>query len=101
MPRSLTRLALLVLAGTVTAIAFVGAAQASRVASSRQQVAVTQAVHRTSVAGLDRVPQRQYRVSGARISTVSSSWAAAELVARPAYRSSFQNVSVVAVRLGG
>jgi hypothetical protein len=76
-------------------------ASASRGATRGQRTALTQAVHASSVAGLNRIPRSHYRVTNERISTVSNSWAKADLVARPAYVSSFQNAIVVAVRLAG
>ena len=53
-------------------------------------------------AGLNQVPKSHYRVTGERVSTVSSFlWAKAEVVARPGFQSTFQNAVVVAVKLAG
>ncbi|MGZ4233173.1 MAG: hypothetical protein ACXVS6_23055 [Solirubrobacteraceae bacterium] len=40
-------------------------------------------------------------VTGQRISTVSKSWAIAQLVAAPAFRTTFQNATVLAIRAAG
>jgi hypothetical protein len=85
-----------VLSGTV-----VTAAQASRAPSTGTRAAITAAVHTSSVGGLDRIPKREYRVTDARISSVSSSWASAQLTATRASRSTFQSGSVILVRLAG
>lgn len=101
MHRFRTHLLALVLAGAALSIVFVASAEASRAPTRSQQSALTSAVHASSVGGLNRVPQRAYRVTGVRISSVSSSWAMADLTATRAYRSTFQNASVIAVKLAG
>lgn len=52
-------------------------------------------------ARLTKLPRNHYRVSGQRVSTVSKSWAIAQLVATPAFRDSFQNATVLAIRPAG
>jgi hypothetical protein len=89
------------LAATVIALVCVASAGASRAPSSKQQKAIANAVLATKVAGLNQVPKSHYRVTGVRISSVSSSWSKAEVVARPGFQSTFQNAIVVAVRLAG
>ena len=76
-------------------------AQASRPASPGTRTAITAAVHASSVGGLDRIPQRDYRVTDARISSVSRSWASAQLSPTRASRSTFQSGSAILVRLAG
>jgi len=80
---------------------FAASASASRAPTTKEQKGIANAVLATHVAGLNTVPRSHYRVTGERVSSVSGSWAKAEVVARPAYRSTFQNASVVAVRLAG
>jgi len=80
---------------------FVASAGASRAPSNRERTALTNAVHGSSVGGINRIPRSRYRVTDQRVSSVSSSWATAQLVAAPAARSTFQNVAVVAVRPAG
>jgi hypothetical protein len=53
------------------------------------------------VGGLNKVPRNRYTVTGQRVSTVSRNWAIARLVATPAFRSTFQNATAVAVKLAG
>lgn len=76
-------------------------AVASRAPTARQRSALTSAVYGSTVAGINQVPQSHYRVTGQRISSVSGSWAKAQLVARQGFQSSFQSASVVAVRPAG
>lgn len=66
-----------------------------------ERTALTNAVHASSVGGINRIPRSHYRVTAERVSSVSSAWATAQLAATPAARSSFQNVAVVAVRPAG
>lgn len=81
--------------------ALVGTAGASRAANAGERGGLTAAVHSSQVAGLNKIPPSRYRVTDQRVSTVSNHWATARLVATPAFRDSFQNATVVAVRLAG
>jgi hypothetical protein len=76
-------------------------AGASRAARAGERRALTEAVHASRVGGLGNVPVSHYRVTGQRISTVSQNWAIAQIVATPAFRSQFQNATVIAVRPAG
>jgi hypothetical protein len=76
-------------------------AGASRAANATERQGLTNAVHASVVAGINKVPQNRYTVTGQRVSTVSKSWASARLVATPAFKSSFQAAIVVAVKLAG
>jgi hypothetical protein len=91
------------IAGLVVTASMICAAPAgaSRAANGADRQGLTNAVHATQVAGLNKVPRSRYRVTGQRVSTVSAHWGIAQLVARPAFRSSFQNSLVVAVKLAG
>lgn len=101
MPTPHLRLLLAVAAAGALSVTVVTSAQASRAPSTAARSAITTAVHQSSVGGLNRIAQRDYQVTDARISSVSSSWASAQLTATPAARSSFQNGTVVLVRLAG
>ena len=96
-----------VLGAVVGALVLTGAviwaapAAASRAASAKERGGLTAAVHASLVGGLNKVPQSQYRVTDQRVSTVSNHWATAQLVATPAFKDSFQNATVIAVRLAG
>src|SRR5436190_14349416 len=83
------------------AVLWAAPAGASRAANATQRQALTNAVHSSMVASIDKVPSNRYTVTGQRISTVSKSWASARLVATPAFKSTFQNALVVAVKLAG
>jgi hypothetical protein len=91
------------IAGLVVAAAMVGAAPAgaSRAANSSERQGLTNAVRASSVGGINRVARNRYTITGQRVSTVSRNWGTARLVATPAFRSSFQNAIVVAVKLAG
>lgn len=102
MARLRSRLVPLILLATGIAIlAAAASASASRAPTSKERSRLTNAVLATHVAGLNQVPKSHYRVTGERISTVSSSWAKADVVARPGFQSTFQNAVVVAVKLAG
>src|SRR5947209_19365530 len=101
MPRVRARALAIVIALATASMLFAPPAGASRAANANQLRALTNAVHASKVGGLNKVPQSHYRVTGGLISTISKNWAMARLVARPAFRSSFQNAIVVAVRPGG
>ena len=92
------------LALLTAAIALLGAAasaSASRAPTPKDRTGLTNAVLATHVADLNQVPKSHYRVTGERVSTVSKSWAKANVVARPGFQSTFQNAVVVAVKLAG
>lgn len=95
------RLVSVALGALVAGLSWVAPAEASRPANAKQRVALASAVHSSRVAGLNQIPRSEYRVVDQRVSTVSRNWASARLVATPAFRSSFQNVIVVAVKLAG
>jgi hypothetical protein len=101
MRRVSARLALMGLVVLAAATAYVAPADASRPANAKERNRLTDAIHASMVGGLNKVPQSRYRVADQRVSTVSTSWASARLVATPAFRSSFQNAVVVAVKLAG
>jgi hypothetical protein len=83
------------------AMVFAPPAGASRAATAKQRRALTNAVHASHVAGINRVPRSHYRIRGQRVSTVSQNWATARLDAAAGFRDSFQNAVVVAVRPAG
>jgi hypothetical protein len=95
------RLAAVAVGALVAVLTLVASAEASRGANAGQRAALTTAVHASRVAGLNQIPDSEYRVVGQRVSTVSENWASARLVATPAFRSSFQNAIVIAVRPAG
>lgn len=85
----------------VVSMLFAAPAGASRAPKGNEAQALASAVSGSPVAGVNRVPKSQYRVSGQRVSTVSSSWAKEQLVARNGFQSTFQDATVVAVKLAG
>lgn len=95
------RLVALALIGAAVFLTLVASAGARRAPSSQARRALITAVHASSVGGLSKVPRSHYRVTDAQISSVSSSWASAQLTATAAYRSSFQNATIVAVQPAG
>jgi hypothetical protein len=93
----------LALAAVVLTAVLVAAspAGASRSATRHERAAITRAVQTSAVGGIKQVPKSHYKVTGIRVSTVSRSWAKANMVARPGFVGTFQNAEVVAVRLSG
>lgn len=83
------------------AMVYAAPAGASRAATARERQGITNAVRTSGVGGINKVPRNRYTVTGQRVSTVSRNWASARLVATPAFRSTFQNATVVAVKLAG
>jgi hypothetical protein len=82
-------------------LAFSGSALASKSATSAQLKALTRAIHTTPVAGINTIPANRYRVSRARISTVSTSWASAWVEPTKRFQATLQGIEVVAVKLAG
>jgi ABC-type glycerol-3-phosphate transport system substrate-binding protein len=78
-----------------------GSALASKTASSMQLKALTRAIHATPVAGIDKIPANRYRVTRAKISTVSTSWASAWVEPTKRFQATLQGIEVVAVKPGG
>jgi hypothetical protein len=101
MPRVCRRAAAVAALATATALIAVVPANASKPAAAKDRKALTAAVHATHVAGVNKVPRSHYKVTGQRVSTVSKSWAIAELVARPAFRSTLQGATALAIKLAG
>jgi hypothetical protein len=83
------------------ALAIAVPAGASRKASAQQRRALTAAVQRTPVAGLNKIPKSNYRVTGQRISTVSRNWAIAYTKPASAHETTFQPGYVIAVEPAG
>jgi hypothetical protein len=86
---------------TTAAMVLATPAGASRAANAKERGALTNAVHVSPVGGINKVPRSHYRVTGQRVSTVSKSWAIAQLVATPPFRTTFQNATVLAIRPAG
>ena len=63
------------------AMIFAAPAGASRGANATERRGLSNAVHASQVAGLNKVPRSQYRVTGQRVSTISRHWGIARLVA--------------------
>lgn len=95
------RVSPLAVVAVAVSMIFAAPAAASRAPTAKQRRALTSAVYDSSVAGLNRIPQSHYRVTGQRVSSVGSSWAKVQLVARHGFESSFQSATAVAVRLAG
>jgi hypothetical protein len=91
------------IAGLVITAATVCAAPAgaSRAANAKDRRALSSAVHTSPVGGIDKLPRSHYRVTGQRVSTVSKSWAIAQVVATRPFRGSFQNATVLAIKPAG
>jgi hypothetical protein len=90
-----------VVLGLLVALVATAPASAARRANAQQRTALTTAVRTSPVAGLNRVPQSKYRVTGQKISTVSSNWAVAMLTPTRPADATLQGGQAVAVRLAG
>ena len=101
MRRVTARFVLMGLVALTTAAIYVAPANASRPANAKERSGLIAAINASKVGGLGQVPASHYRVADQRVSTVSTNWASARLVAAPAFRSTFQNAVVVAVKLAG
>jgi hypothetical protein len=82
----------------VLAMTFVACAAASRAPTSKERAAIASAVYASSVYGVNRIPRSHYQLTRQRVSSVSDSWATADLIARPGFRLSGGDATVVAVR---
>ena len=100
MHRSTVR-ATAVAATLLACLAAAAPASASKRPSAAQAAAITRAVQTSPVGGMDRVPRNRYVVSHRRISTVSPSWAYAQIQARKRFENTFQSAYVMLVKLAG
>lgn len=87
--------------GLLVALVATAPASAARRANAQQRTALTAAIKSSPVADIDRVPTRNYRVTGQKVSTVSSSWAVATIAPTSAARGTLQGGTGLAVRLAG
>ncbi|MGZ4216641.1 MAG: hypothetical protein ACXVXL_08665 [Solirubrobacteraceae bacterium] len=101
MPQTCLRATSVAALVTIAAMVCATPAGASRPANAKERRAITNAVHASPVGGINKVPRSHYQVTGQRVSTVSKSWAIAQLVATPPFRTSFQNATVLAIRPAG
>ena len=100
-PTSPAAVALIAASAVLVLLACSGPALASKSASPAQLRALTSAIHATPVAGIDKIPANRYRVTRAKISTVSTSWASAWVEPTKRFQATLQGIEVVAVRLAG
>jgi hypothetical protein len=101
MPTLRHRWTLVAVLGLLVAAVAAVPASAARRANAQQTAALAKAVKSSPVAGIDRVPARKYRVTGAKVSTVSPSWATANVTPTRAAQDTLQGGTAVAVRLAG
>jgi len=94
-------IALLAASVVLAVLAFSDSALASKSATPAQLRALTSAIHSTPVAGINTIPANRYRVSRAKISTVSTYWASAWVEPTKRFQATLQGIEVVAVRLAG
>lgn len=90
------------LAVAALAMTFAASAAASRAPTRTERAAIASAVYAASVyIGVNRTPRSHYQLTRQRVSSVSDSWATADLIARPGFRLSNGDATVVAVRVAG
>lgn len=75
-------------------------AHAAKKATPQQTAALTRAIFSSPVGGIDKDVQK-FRVTGAKVSTVSRSWATATVAPRKRYARSLQGGYVIAVQPAG
>jgi hypothetical protein len=76
-------------------------AGAAKPATTAQTGAIARAIHTTTVGGANRLPKSWYRVTGAKVSTVSKSWAWATETPTKAGRNKFQPAFFLLVQPAG
>jgi hypothetical protein len=76
-------------------------AGAAKKASKSQLAAITKAIHATPVGDANKLPQSWYRVTGAKVSSLSGSWAWASEAATKAGEGKFQPAFFLLVRPAG
>lgn len=91
----------LLAAGALALGALAAPALAARRATPAQARAVARALRSTSLGGADRVSKRWYRVTGVRISSLSSSWAIARQTPTTAGHDRFQPAYAILIRPQG
>jgi hypothetical protein len=96
-PRVFATLAVLAATSTI----WVPSAQAAKPATGAQLSAITEAVHSSTVGGMGGIPRSHYTVTKARISTVSVSWATANITPTKAYQSTMQGAYAFFVEPAG
>jgi hypothetical protein len=90
------------LALAALAMTFTASAVASRAPTGKERAAIAGAVYAASVyIGVNRIPHNHYQLVNQRVSSVSGSWATADLIARPGFRLIKGDTTVVAVRVAG
>jgi hypothetical protein len=89
--------------GTLAVVAAVWApaAQAAKPATSAQLSAITKAVHTSTVGGIQSVPRSHYTVTKAKISTVSSGWATADITPTKAAQATLQSAYAFFIQPAG
>jgi hypothetical protein len=88
-------------AGAVALAAFAVPAGAAKKASKSQAAAIAKAVENTPVGGANQLNKAWYTVTGAKISTVSKSWAYATETPTKAGKGKFQPAFFVLVQPAG
>lgn len=101
MPSLRHRWTLAAVLGLLVALVATAPASAARRANAQQRTALANAIKVSPVADIDRVPTRNYRVTGAMVSTVNANWALANVTPTRAARATLQGGAAVAVRLAG
>ena len=101
----LKRLSCSSLIAVLVLAAVVPVALASRPASRSQSRAITRAVRTTTVASVNKVPAREYRVTGIKITTLPSArngaWAIAQITPTGRFKNTLQGATVILVRSAG
>lgn len=85
----------------LSALLVAAPANAARPATAKETAALTKAVFTSPVGGVDRVAHKKFRVTGAKVSTISNSWATATVTPRKRYAASLQGSYVIAVQPAG
>lgn len=91
----------LLAAGAVAIAAFAVPAGAAKKATGSQAAAIAKAVQSTHLGGANSLDKGWYRVTGAKISTVSKSWAYATQTPTKAGKGKFQPAYFILVQPGG
>jgi hypothetical protein len=90
------------LAIAALAMTFAASAAARRAPTPTERAAINGAVYAASVyLGVNRIPRSHYQLTNQQVSTVSPSWATADLTTRRGFRLKIGDSTVVEVRIAG
>jgi hypothetical protein len=98
---SRTRLAIAAAIALLACLLTALPANAARKATKQQTAALSKAVFQSPLGGGDPSFAKRFHITGAKISTVSRSWATANVVPKPRWQDSLQGGYMIAIQPAG